>query len=314
MTPPKKIGKIKNMKYCFLDFETANSERESICAVGISVRENGAEVDSFYSLVKPTPFRLDRRNQSVHGIEYTDLVDAPEFWKVYALFEHHLNGIVLTHNAAFDLSCLSAALDANHIIYPDFLYIDTLKIAHKKYEHTKLSDLAEIYGVPYKDAHNALADARMLGEIYERMRLDFCPEICGYDMQRFKPNPFDFPTYPQPTSQKQKTSKDAAPQQKTVDDLPFAVPDKIEFAEKKFVVTGEFATIPRKRVEEIVLKNGGTLQSAANSKSSYIIVGSVAASGWANGNYGRKIEQALKQPNIIFVSESVLKNFREFTL
>lgn len=292
------------MKYCFLDFETANSERESICSVGISVRENGVEVESFYSLVKPTPFRLDERNQAVHGIEYADLVDAPEFGEIYTIFEHYLTeGIVLAHNAKFDLSCLSAALDASGIIYPNFLYIDTLKIAHKKYKHAKLSNLAEIYGVPYKDAHNALADARMLGEIYERMRLDFCPEICGYYIQRFEPKPFDFSTYPQPTSKNQKT----------VDSLPFSIPKKIEFAEKKFVITGEFASIPRQHVEEIVLKNGGILQSAANSKSSYIIVGSVAASGWANGNYGRKIEQALAQPNIIFISESDLQNFPEFT-
>lgn len=303
------------MKYCFLDFETANSERESICAVGISVRENGVEVDSFYSLIKPTPFRLDERNQDIHGIEYTDLVDAPEFGEVYAVFEHYLiEGIVLAHNAKFDLSCLSAALDASGIIYPNFLYIDTLKIAHKKYEHAKLSDLAEVYGVPYKDAHNALADARMLGEIYERMRLDFCPEICGYYMRRFEPKPFDFPTYPQFTSKNQKTRQDDAPQQKTVDSLPFSIPKKIEFAGKKFIITGEFATIPRKHVEEIVQKNGGILQSAANSKSSYIIVGSVAASGWANGNYGRKIEQALSQPNITFISESALQSYPEFTL
>lgn len=302
------------MKFCFLDFETANSERESICAVGISVRENGIEVDSFYSLVKPTPFRLDERNQAVHGIEYADLVDAPEFWEVYALFEHYLNGIVFAHNAKFDMGCLSAALDANCIIYPNFLYIDTLKIAYTKYEHAKLSDLAEIYGVPCKNAHNALADARMLGEIYERMRLDFCPEICGQYIQHFEPKPFDFPTYPTPTPQKQKPCPDAAPQQKTVDNLPFSIPDKIEFAGKKFVITGEFANIPRHRVEEIVLKNGGILQSNANSKSSYIIVGSVASSSWANGNFGRKIEQALQQPNIIFVSESDLQFFPEFAL
>ena len=38
-----------------IDFETANGKRSSICSVGAAIVKNGEIVDSFYSLVKPTP-------------------------------------------------------------------------------------------------------------------------------------------------------------------------------------------------------------------------------------------------------------------
>lgn len=293
------------MKYRFIDFETANYARESICAVGISTFENEIEIDSFYSLIKPTPFALDKHCYDVHQIDLEKLSTAPDFSDICGEIIKRLDGIVVTHNAAFDMSCLSAAFDAYEISYPDFFYLDTLKIAQTKYQHCKLSDLANIYGVPYENAHNALADAQMLGKIYFKMRDDFSPEICGYYMERFGSE--------NKKTHSRQNATDGDEIETTVSGLPFSKPKKIDFVGKKFVVTGEFATIPRKRVEEIIREQGGCLQTTANTKSNYIIIGSIASDGWANGNYGRKIEQALALSNITFVSELDLKNYPEFT-
>ena len=38
-----------------IDFETANGRRSSVCAVGIVVVRNDEIVDSFYSLIHPSP-------------------------------------------------------------------------------------------------------------------------------------------------------------------------------------------------------------------------------------------------------------------
>lgn len=38
-----------------IDFETANSERSSVCSVGVVIVRGGEIVDSFYSLIKPEP-------------------------------------------------------------------------------------------------------------------------------------------------------------------------------------------------------------------------------------------------------------------
>ena len=38
-----------------IDFETANNERTSVCAVGIVVVRDGEIVDSYYSQIHPEP-------------------------------------------------------------------------------------------------------------------------------------------------------------------------------------------------------------------------------------------------------------------
>ena len=41
--------------FAAIDFETANTERSSICSVGVVVVRDGVVADKFYSLVKPEP-------------------------------------------------------------------------------------------------------------------------------------------------------------------------------------------------------------------------------------------------------------------
>ena len=66
------------MKICAIDFETANRSMASVCAVGISVMEEGALTDNYYSLIRPEkdlgPF--SPMNIAVHGIQGTgDVLD-----------------------------------------------------------------------------------------------------------------------------------------------------------------------------------------------------------------------------------------------
>ena len=41
--------------FAAIDFETANSERCSVCSVGIVVVRDGEVADRFYSLIQPEP-------------------------------------------------------------------------------------------------------------------------------------------------------------------------------------------------------------------------------------------------------------------
>ena len=45
----------KMTDFAAIDFETANSEPSSVCAVGVVIVRNGEVVDSFYSLIQPEP-------------------------------------------------------------------------------------------------------------------------------------------------------------------------------------------------------------------------------------------------------------------
>ena len=44
-----------NGNFAAIDFETANNERSSVCAVGVVIVRGGEIVDKFYSLIKPEP-------------------------------------------------------------------------------------------------------------------------------------------------------------------------------------------------------------------------------------------------------------------
>ena len=41
--------------FAAIDFETANSERSSVCSVGVVIVRDGEITDSFYSLIQPEP-------------------------------------------------------------------------------------------------------------------------------------------------------------------------------------------------------------------------------------------------------------------
>lgn len=54
--------------YAAIDFETANSERSSVCSVGVVIVRGGEIVGSFYSLIKPEPDYYNYWCQRVHGL------------------------------------------------------------------------------------------------------------------------------------------------------------------------------------------------------------------------------------------------------
>ena len=56
--------------FAAIDFETANSERTSVCSVGIVIVRDGEIIDSYYSLIKPEPEYYSYRN--TQGNYYKD--------------------------------------------------------------------------------------------------------------------------------------------------------------------------------------------------------------------------------------------------
>lgn len=296
------------MKIAFIDFETANRKRTSICSVGISTQVDGEEVDSFYSLIRPTPFRIDPFNKQINGLDYSDLNSAPDFIEIYPEIKKRLCDChyVVSHNAKFDMDCLSTILFDQHMPFPTFQYACSCEISKTKFDKNTLKELLEYYNLPIEDHHNALSDARMCASVYWRLREDITPEYCGKFLKDFRDR------YDIEVEQAQRCSWDLSDDNSDMGDkedvpltsnnLPFKTPDKIEFP-ANFLVTGSFIIEKREKIEEIIKINGGKIQNSANGRTNYVIVGSVASPGWARGNYGRKIEGALKIPGITFINE-----------
>lgn len=66
----------------------------------------------------------------------------------------------------------------------------------------------------------------------------------------------------------------------------------IVFEGKSFCFTGKLADLKRTQAEQEARARGGLTLNVVNERLDYLVVGSIPATGWKFGNYGRKIEKA----------------------
>ena len=149
--------------FAAIDFETANSERSSVCSVGVVIVRNNEIVDSFYSLINPEPNYYNYWCTKVHGLTSRDTDDAPVFPEVWKQIAPLVEGLPLVaHNSPFDESCLKAVFRVYQMDYPDYKFYDTLSMARrtmKGLENHQLHTVAATCGYQLDNHHHALADA-----------------------------------------------------------------------------------------------------------------------------------------------------------
>jgi len=152
------------VKVTAIDFETANGNPASVCAVGISVMEDGAIEEKYYSLIRPESnvSYFAPINISIHHITPGDVKDAPDFRQVFSeMKEYFDDAIVVAHNARFDMGCLRAACLNNGIPVPDLIYADTVELSRKVFRtlpRHRLNDMCDYLGIEL-DHLNALSDS-----------------------------------------------------------------------------------------------------------------------------------------------------------
>lgn len=149
--------------FAAIDFETANSERSSVCSVGVVIVRNNEIVDSFYSLINPEPNYYNYWCTKVHGLTSRDTDDAPVFPEVWKQIAPLIEGLPLVgHNSPFDESCLKAVFRVYQMDYPYYKFYDTLSTARrtmKGLENHQLHTVAAVCGYQLDNHHHALADA-----------------------------------------------------------------------------------------------------------------------------------------------------------
>lgn len=157
------------MNFVALDFETANSQRGSVCSIGLVEYENGELIREYYRLVKPKQNYFAGINISIHGITEEDVADAPEFdvlWReeIRELVE---GKFLIAHNAQFDMSVLRAVLDQYSLPYPMLAYNCTVNLSKKTWTlpRYKLNVVSDYLGIDL-DHHHALDDARASALIF----------------------------------------------------------------------------------------------------------------------------------------------------
>ncbi len=161
--------------YAALDFETADYQPDSACAVGLAKVSEGRIVDTLYSLIRPPRHRV--LFTWVHGITWKDVCDSPtfgEFWPQMAAFLGDVTHLV-AHNAPFDRRVLEACCQAYGLPHPQWPFICTLRASRKqlKLPSHKLDAVCRHYGIPLDHHHagsDALAAAQLLIHLQRQAR------------------------------------------------------------------------------------------------------------------------------------------------
>ncbi|MBK8585773.1 MAG: 3'-5' exonuclease [Bacteroidetes bacterium] len=149
------------MNFVAIDFETANSNRSSICSVGIAIVEKGKIVASEHIYVRPVPDYYDRFNTRLHGIDSSITKNEKTFkqhWK--ELRDYFKDQTIVAHNAAFDFSVLRSALDESKLAYPNLDYHCTYRLTKESLllPSHKLDVVSKHFKIKLKH-HNAESDA-----------------------------------------------------------------------------------------------------------------------------------------------------------
>jgi len=154
------------VKTIAIDFETANEERGSACSIGLAWIENGVITRVEERLIRPKNMRFAPMNIAVHGIRPEDVADLPEFPEVIEEFiDDFRGGLLLAHNASFDMAVMRGAFDTYRQTYPELTYLCTVKMSQKVWPFLpshKLNVIAEHLALRFKH-HNAAEDAVVCG-------------------------------------------------------------------------------------------------------------------------------------------------------
>ena len=157
-----------DLSTCFvaIDFETADSRRDSACAVALVRVEDETIVDKTTFLIRPP-----RRNfvfSYLHGITWADVAHAPSFAELWPQISGKLQGagFLAAHNAAFDRSVLRACCRAAALDPPSIPFRCTVQAARRTWKiyPTKLPDVCAFLNLPLQH-HDAASDAEACARI-----------------------------------------------------------------------------------------------------------------------------------------------------
>jgi DNA polymerase III alpha subunit (gram-positive type) len=95
--------------------------------------------------------------------------------------------VVVAHNSPFDLSFLKAASKTHEIEWPDYLTVDTARLARAVLDgdeviNCKLSTLAEFFAASTSPNHRALDDAMATVDVLHGL----IERLAGFDVHSFE--------------------------------------------------------------------------------------------------------------------------------
>jgi DNA polymerase-3 subunit epsilon len=137
------------------------------CVEVIDGKVTGSE---YRTLLNPER-EVDKDAEAVHGYNLKKLKNEPKFPEIANDFLNFIeDGILVIHNAGFDITFLNNELALSQMARMDNEIIDTLILARKNYtgERASLNALCDKFNVDKtsRTLHGALLDAQLLSHVF----------------------------------------------------------------------------------------------------------------------------------------------------
>lgn len=262
-----------NSKFDFIaiDFETANNNRISACALGLVFVIDNIIVHQFKEYIKPPiSEKFLGTHTKIHGITSSDVQYAKNFRQIWdeKLSKYLTKNLIVCHNTSMDISIMCQLASYYNIEEFDIEYIDTMAIANGEGLPTKLEALATHFDLEYDDLHDPEKDAQLCAEVYNEL-LDIVPDISIYKRRAF-PSEVTKPSYRRGALNikgDRESNKIIRKYRVTKTDM-----EQFQISNKAFLITGELSDY-RENFHDLIESMGGLVKKGVSSKVDYVIVG-----------------------------------------
>lgn len=175
--PRQRLGpthRAADADFVSLDVETANSERASICQIGIVAVCDGQLVSRWKSLVDPE-CEFGPEQTLVHGITADDVEGSPTFEGIFEKLVGYVDGNVVVSYSQFDKAAIEQSLDRYGLRSLRIRWLDAMALVRRTWplqfgwSNYGLETVAAFLGIEYAP-HDGLEDAIAAAKVINAVR------------------------------------------------------------------------------------------------------------------------------------------------
>lgn len=283
------------MEFITIDFETATSQRDSPCEIGLTFVQDGKIVDTKSWLIKPMYNQFDYFNTLIHGIGPEHVADKPEFNELWSEIKSLVeNKFLIAHNAGFDISVLRRTLETYQLPFPNLNYSCSYIFSKKVWQGLPAYDLKTLCKVNNIDLkhHRAGEDSKATAELTLKAfeiagvsSIDDFPEKLKITIGQL----YDGGYRPSETKRIYK-SQDLT---KIVGDQAKHNIDSI-FYGRTVIFTGALSSMVRSQAQQIIANIGGIIGNSVTKETDFLIVGQQDYRVVGDDGMSSKQEKAIK--------------------
>jgi len=172
------------LDFVAVDFEIANRNPSSACAIGLAFVRDGQITASTSYLIRPPTRRFVFTR--VHGLKWIDVCDAPTFLDLWNDLRDQLSPeILVAHNATFDRAVLAECLRHYRIRYRLNTFLCSMQLSREAFgfNRLKLDVVCKQLNIALQH-HDAESDAKAAASIViqaaQRLGADDTNQLLDY--------------------------------------------------------------------------------------------------------------------------------------